>query len=193
MIYLSLEKFIKWIPFLIIGLITYYITLWFLNNHKRKFWVHKTLYYRIAELMIPLNLFSIVSIDTYFLFYGRQILIFIPSTVLLSVMLSMISFAAGLTSISSVFTIYLSNYRRIIKKIFEIIIPSFIIIIILSFFMLFKLMPLFSIIPILSFFLGGFVSIVYFNRKFNPYEVLFLPFILIVFSITYIIFVIINF
>jgi hypothetical protein len=112
---------------------------------------------------------------------------------LLSLMFSLISFAGGLTSISSIFTIYLSNYRRIIKKIFEIIIPSFIIIIILSILMLFKFIPLLSTIPILSFFLGGFVSIVYFNRKFNPYEVLFLPFILIVFSITYIIFVIINF
>ncbi|MCL4412988.1 MAG: hypothetical protein M1526_06535 [Candidatus Thermoplasmatota archaeon] len=189
MLFFSVHKLIEWLPFLFLGLLVYYIAVVLYRNYKRNFSVPSSIYFEIAEIVVPMNLLVIVSLDLYFLFKGSSIFLMNPSTSILATGFTFLSFIVSFTSFSTVNSLYLRSSERQSKILLDAIIGSVASLLILTFLVARRVLTIDSVAPLLGFFSAPLFALTVGRRKFNPYTAMSVSFLIIAFSIGYLFFV----
>lgn len=189
MLYLSYERFIHWLPFFIIGVGVYYIASLVFRRYRRKFILQGSLYYRIADIIVPLNFLVIVSFDLYFLYYGKSILLLAPSVTVLSISLAAVSYVVGLLDTSSIFSVHLMSSSNRMWGFITVLAITVPVVAALGTAMVLKAVPLLTTMPLMAMAFGIMGSIALPNRRFRPLSILVLPFLVIILSISYIVYI----
>ncbi len=193
MLYLSLEKFLHWVPFLLVGFFVYYLASQSFQHYRKNFTLTSNLYFRVADIVVPLNMLVVISLDLYFLINGTSIFLLSPSSFILSLLLSAISFIVGILSFSTYFTVYLMSSTQRLRGFFFILLLAVPVITVLGVLIIFRILLLMSSLPLFMLAIGSILSIPMPKKKFHPSSIISLPFIIIILAASYIIYVLVYF
>ena len=187
MIYFSIERFFDWLPFLTVGLIISISLVYYFQVRERRFSVPSRIYSFIAEIMVPSNIFTIISMDLYFLMRGDVFFSYINDNLkmILIIYLSFFSLLVAMQSSGSLFhTFQISPGRRFRLSILLIIISS---VTLVGEFILHAYYDfgIFSLIPIISFSIGMVAGVSLQIRKPNPISYFVFPISVLALSLFY--------
>lgn len=189
MIYFSLERFLNWLPFLTVGLIISISLVYYFQMKERKFSVPSRIYSFIAEIMIPSNIFTIVSIDLYFLLKGDVFFSYINNDLkmMLIIYLSFFSFLVSMQASGSLFhTFQISPGRRFRLSILVLIISLVTLAGELILHTHYNL-GIFNLIPVISFSTGMITGVSLQVRKPSPIGYFVFPISVLVLSVFYLV------
>lgn len=187
MIYFSLERFLNWLPFLTVGLIISISLVYYFQVRERKFSVPGSIYSFIAKIMVPSNIFTIISMDLYFLIKGDVFFSYVNNDlkIILIFYLSFFSLLVSIQASGSIFHTFQISPGRRYRLSMLVLIISFVTLMSEFILHIHYNFGIFSLIPVISFSIGLISGISLQVRKPNPISYFVFPISVLVLSIFY--------